>query len=83
MLELSKMSIPATQSVPLIVQNDFSLLVDTHAADYEIVRPLIGAFADLVRSPDHMHTYQITPLSLWNAAAAGVGLDAIMDTLSR
>lgn len=77
------MFMPATQSAPLIVQNDFSLLVDTHAADYETVRPLIGAFADLVSSPDHMHTYQITPLSLWNAAAAGVGLDAIMDTLSR
>ncbi len=70
-------------SAPLIVQNDFTILLDTHTRDAEIVRTLIGQFSDLLRSPDHVHFYQISPLSLWNAAAAGVSLDAIMDTLSR
>jgi DNA excision repair protein ERCC-3 len=70
-------------AAPLIVQNDFSILVDTHAADYETVLPLVSQFADLVRSPDHIHFYQLSPLSLWNAAAAGVTLDTIMDVLSR
>ncbi len=68
---------------PLIVQSDFSVLADIHAPDYEQVRPLLARFAELERSPEHIHFYKITPLSLWNAAAAGMTLDEILDTLGR
>ena len=68
---------------PLIVQSDFSVLADIHAPDYETVRPLLARFAELERSPEHIHFYKITPLSLWNAAAAGMALDEIVDVLGR
>ncbi len=68
---------------PLIVQSDWSILADTHAPDYEQVRPLLAQFAELERSPEHIHFYRLTPLSLWNAAAAGLRLEAILDILSR
>ncbi len=72
---------PTTQ--PLIVQSDWSILADTHAADYEEVRPLLAQFAELERSPEHMHFYRMTPLSLWNAAASGWDLHRVLDVLSR
>ena len=68
---------------PLIVQSDFSVLADIHAPDYETVRPLLARFAELERSPEHIHFYKITPLSLWNAAAAGMSLEEIVDALGR
>ncbi|MFC5453137.1 DNA repair helicase XPB [Paenibacillus aestuarii] len=57
---------------PLIVQNDMSVLFETNHPDYETVRQTLVKFADLVKSPEHLHTYRITPLSLWNAAAGGM-----------
>jgi len=57
---------------PLIVQNDMSVLFETNHPDYETVRQTLAKFADLVKSPEHLHTYRITPLSLWNAAAGGI-----------
>lgn len=68
---------------PLIVQSDFSILADIHTPDYETVRPLLARFAELERSPEHFHFYRITPLSLWNAAAAGLRVEDIVDALSR
>jgi DNA excision repair protein ERCC-3 len=68
---------------PLIVQSDFSILADIHAPDYEHVRPILARFAELERSPEHIHFYKITPLSLWNAAAAGMSLEEIIDVLGR
>ncbi len=68
---------------PLIVQSDFSVLADIHAPDYETVRPILARFAELERSPEHIHFYKITPLSLWNAAAAGMSLGQIVDALGR
>lgn len=76
-------TISPSHSPPLIVQSDWSVLADTHAPDYEQVRPLLAQFAELERSPEHFHFYRITPLSLWNAAAAGLKLLTIIDTLSR
>jgi DNA excision repair protein ERCC-3 len=73
----------ASTNSPLIVQSDFSVLADIHAPEYEQVRPLLSRFAELERSPEHIHFYKITPLSLWNAAAAGMGLDEIVDVLGR
>ena len=57
---------------PLIVQSDRTLLLDVHAERAEDARSAIMPFAELEKSPEHIHTYRITPLSLWNAAGAGL-----------
>ncbi|MFA6505216.1 MAG: DNA repair helicase XPB [Treponemataceae bacterium] len=57
---------------PLIVQSDRTLLLDVHAARAEDARAAVMPFAELEKSPEHIHTYRITPLSLWNAASAGM-----------
>jgi len=57
---------------PLIVQSDRTLLLDVHAGQSEDARAAILPFAELEKSPEHIHTYRITPLSLWNAASAGL-----------
>jgi DNA excision repair protein ERCC-3 len=56
---------------PLIVQSDRTLLLDVHAPLAEAARIAIMPFAELEKSPEHIHTFRITPLSLWNAAGAG------------
>lgn len=66
---------------PLIVQSDHTLLLEVHNALYEQARTAIGAFAELEKSPTHIHTYRFTPLSLWNAASAGLSAEQIMGTL--
>jgi DNA excision repair protein ERCC-3 len=68
---------------PLIVQSDHPLLLEVHTPLYEPARTAIGAFAELEKSPEHIHTYRITPLSLWNAAAAGLAVERITATLSE
>lgn len=67
---------------PLIVQADRSLLVDTHAPRYEEVRALLSRFAELEKSPEHMHTYRLSPLALWNAAASGLDAATIAGWLN-
>ena len=56
---------------PLIIQSDRTLLLDVHSPRAEECRNALIPFAELVKSPEHLHTYQLTPLSLWNAASAG------------
>ena len=56
---------------PLIVQSDRTLLLDVHAPRADECRNALIPFAELERSPEHLHTYRLTPLSLWNAAGAG------------
>ena len=56
---------------PLIVQGDRTLLLDVHAPLADECRDALIPFAELERSPEHLHTYRLTPLSLWNAASAG------------
>ncbi|MCI1208983.1 MAG: DEAD/DEAH box helicase [Treponema sp.] len=56
---------------PLIVQSDRTLLLDVHAPRADACREALIPFAELERSPEHLHTYRLTPLSLWNAASAG------------
>jgi len=68
---------------PLIVQADQSLLLETMNPHFGEVRDALARFAELVKSPDYIHTWRITPLSLWNGAAAGLRLDDILDTLQR
>jgi DNA excision repair protein ERCC-3 len=70
-----------SQFKPLIVQGDSSLLLDVHNPDFEAARGDIAPFAELEKSPEHMHTYKITPLSLWNAASAGLGHEEITNIL--
>lgn len=66
---------------PLIVQSDRTLLLDVHAVRAEECRKALIPFAELVRSPEHLHTYQITPLSLWNAASAGFSGNQAIEVL--
>ena len=56
---------------PLIVQSDHTVLLEVDGPKYADARDALAAFAELVKSPEHIHTYRITPLSIWNAAAAG------------
>lgn len=67
----------------MILQSDFSLLLDVHHPLFEKARGETAAFAELEKSPEHIHTYRLTPLSLWNAASAGLTTDAILETLNR
>ncbi|MDX9973668.1 MAG: DEAD/DEAH box helicase [FCB group bacterium] len=68
---------------PVIVQSDRSILLETDGPLFEDARDAIAAFAELVKSPEHIHTYRITPLSLWNAAAAGMAAEEIIESLLR
>ncbi len=70
-------------SNPLIVQGDHTLLLEVMSAEYEAARDALLGFAELVKSPEYVHTWRMTPLSLWNAAAAGHTADAIIETLER
>ena len=56
---------------PLIVQSDRTLLLEVDNPAYAECRDRLAAFAELTKSPEHFHTYTVTPLSLWNAASAG------------
>ena len=68
---------------PLIVQGDRSLLLDVHAPLAEECRNALIPFAELEKSPEHLHTYKLTPLSLWNAASAGFSADDAVDVLQK
>jgi DNA excision repair protein ERCC-3 len=70
-------------SNPLIVQGDRSVLVEVDNPRYAEARDALAPFAELEKSPEHIHTYRLTPLSLWNAAAAGMSADAMLDVLGR
>src|SRR5438045_9667354 len=68
---------------PLIVQSDRSILVEVDNPRYAAARDALAPFAELEKSPEHIHTYRLTPLSLWNAAAAGLTAEAMIDVLRR
>ena len=68
---------------PLIVQSDKTLLLDIdHPLSVEC-RRAIAPFAELERAPEHMHTYRLTNLGLWNARAAGHDAEMVIDTLIK
>ena len=67
---------------PLIVQSDRTLLLEVAHPAFEQVRDELARFAELVKSPEHIHTYRITPLSLWNASASGVSCEEMIETLN-
>lgn len=68
---------------PLIVQSDKTLLLEVAHPDAPAARAAIAPFAELERSPEHVHTYRITPLALWNARAAGYDAEQVVDGLVR
>ncbi len=68
---------------PLIVQADRTLLLDVDNPRYAECRDRLAAFAELRKSPEHIHTYAVSALSLWNACAAGVTVESVMETLER
>lgn len=68
---------------PLIVQSDRSILVEVDNPKYEAARDALAPFAELEKSPEHMHQYRLTDLSLWNAAAAGMSADQMIEVLEQ
>ena len=70
-------------SKPLIVQSDNTLLLEVNDPSFAEAVDAISPFAELEKSPEHIHTYRITPLSLWNAATSGLNYDNIVERLNR
>ncbi len=68
---------------PLIVQSDKTLLLEVDHAQADAARRAIAPFAELERAPEHIHTYRVTSLGLWNARAAGHDAEQVIDALLR
>src|SRR5436305_2540567 len=68
---------------PFIVQSDRSVLVEVENPKYAEARDALAPFAELEKSPEHIHTYRISNLSLWNAAAAGFTAEQMVAVLNR
>ncbi|MFI6518590.1 DNA repair helicase XPB [Spirillospora sp. NPDC050679] len=68
---------------PLIVQSDKTLLLEVDHELADACRKEIAPFAELERAPEHIHTYRVTPLALWNARAAGHDAEQVVDTLLK
>lgn len=66
---------------PLIVQSDRTMLLDVHHKDSEACRADLVKFCELVKSPEHVHTYTLSAISLWNAASSGVKSDYITERI--
>jgi DNA excision repair protein ERCC-3 len=77
------MEVAAVTDGPLIVQSDKTLLLEVDHPDALACRLAIAPFAELERSPEHVHTYRLTPLGLWNARAAGHDAESVVDALLR
>ncbi|MGH3853771.1 MAG: DNA repair helicase XPB [Pseudonocardiaceae bacterium] len=71
------------ESGPLIVQSDKTLLLEVDHPAAGAARAAIAPFAELERAPEHVHTYRVTPLALWNARAAGHDAEQVVDVLVR
>jgi DNA excision repair protein ERCC-3 len=70
-------------SNPLIVQSDRTILLEVDHPQHAEARDAVAQFAELEKSPEHIHTYRLSPLSLWNAAAGGMGAQMILELLIR
>jgi DNA excision repair protein ERCC-3 len=68
---------------PLIVQSDRTALLEVDNPRYAECRDQLAAFCELIKSPEHMHTYRLTPLSLWNARAAGMSAEEMVQVLNE
>ncbi|RME52927.1 MAG: helicase [Deltaproteobacteria bacterium] len=74
---------PSPDRNPLIVQSDRSILLETENPRYEEARNQIKSFSELIKSPEHFHTYRVTPISLWNALASGWTAEQIITCLTE
>ncbi len=74
---------PINPQNPLVVQSDRSILLEVDNPQYGDARDVLARFAELEKSPEHIHTYRLSPLSLWNAAASGLTASDILDLLTR
>jgi DNA excision repair protein ERCC-3 len=77
------MSSETGKSGCIIVQSDLTVLLETDHPLYEEARDALSGFAEMVKSPEYIHTYKLTQLSLWNAAAAGLTTDRVIEELRR
>ena len=68
---------------PVIVQSDGSILLEVMSGAYEDARDAILPFAELIKSPEYVHTYRVSPISIWNAASLGITCDDILERLAR
>ncbi len=68
---------------PLFIQSDRTILLDVHSAAAEAARSAIIPFAELIKSPEHIHTYAISQISIWNAASVGISYDEIVKSLEE
>ena len=68
---------------PLIVQSDKTVLLEVDHAQAAEARAALAPFAEIERAPEHVHTYRITPLALWNARAAGHDAEQVVDVLEN
>ncbi len=68
---------------PIIVQSDRTILLEVDHPLYSEARDALAQFAELEKSPEHIHTYRLSPLSLWNAASGGMDADTILTLLSH
>jgi DNA excision repair protein ERCC-3 len=68
---------------PLIVQSDKSIMIEVNNSLYEEARDAISRFSEIVKSPEYIHTYRITPLSLWNAASSGMKVEDMTMALEK
>ena len=68
---------------PLVIQSDKTVLLEVNNDLYAEARDALAPFAELEKSPEYIHTYRITPLSLWNAAASGLGAEQMLAALER
>ena len=66
---------------PLIVQSDRTMLLDVHHKDSEACRSDLVKFCELIKSPEHVHTYTLSAISLWNAASSGVKSEYITERI--
>ena len=67
---------------PLIVQSDLTVMLEVDNPKAGDARAALARFADLEKAPEHLHTYRVTPLSLWNAAVAGLSPGDVAGTLT-
>src|SRR6202162_2814114 len=67
---------------PLIVQSDRTILLEVDHPLHAEARDALAQFAELEKSPEHIHTFRLSPLSLWNAAAGGMSAETVLELLA-
>lgn len=68
---------------PLILQSDMTIVLETAHPIFEQMRDGLLPFAELVKSPEYLHTYRICPISIWNASAVGLNADVVLEFLAK